>query len=127
MLTQEQYDEFARDLDALVEPLADIFPEIARRTLNAPELGRPSILLSGRRDDEGAAYQFPLSILIRWTDASMAEYLEADAGEREDLRANFGGHLPVILRNIEQDYGGVDWKGRSQASARCIVVGLDEF
>jgi hypothetical protein len=126
MLTQEQYDEFARDLDALAEPVADIFPEITALPWNMPDCGRPGIVLSARLPVM-AKYPYPISILIRWRDAAVKEYLEADAGARKDLQATFQGHLPAILRNIEQGYGGVDWHGRSQASSRGIVVELDEF
>ncbi len=121
MLRPEQYDEFAENLDALAEPLRAIFPEITFTTLNLSELGRPGIVASARRTAR-ARYQFPISILIRWRDEAIEEYMDADAGEREDLRADFGGNLPVIAANIEQSHGGVDWIGRSQASARGIVV-----
>ena len=126
MLNAEQYDEFAGDLDALAEPFRAIFPAIAFMTLNVPELGRPGIVASARRT-EAARYPFPISILIRWSDAAIEEYLEVAPAEREDLRASFSARVPDILRNVERDYGGVDWQGRSQASARGIVVELDEF
>ena len=126
MLNPEQYDEFAAELDALAEPLRAVLPAIAFMTLNVPDFGRPGIVASARRP-EPARYPFPISILIRWRDAAIEEYLEADATERVEMRASFGGNLPQILRNIERGHGGVDFDSRSQASARGIVVDLDEF
>lgn len=126
MPTPEQYDEFAGDLDALAEPLRAIFPAIAFMTLNLPEFGRPGIVASARRTAQ-ARFPFPISMPIRWRDGAIEEYLEADVREREGLRADFGGNLPAILANIEHGHGGVDWVGRSQASARGVVVDLEEF
>ena len=85
MLSQEQYDEFAGDLDALADPLRAVLPATAFMTFNVPELGRPGIMVSARRI-EAARYPFPISILIRWRDAAIQEYLEADAAERGPAR-----------------------------------------
>ena len=89
------------------------------------ESARPGIFISARRP-EGAKYPNPISLLMRWTDAATQEYLEGDDHERADLRESFGGHLPAILKNIE-GANAIDWPGRSQASARGIVIELDEF
>jgi hypothetical protein len=126
MLKPEQYDEFAQDLDVLAEPLRAIFPAIAFMTLNLPQFGPPGIVVSARRTAE-AEYPFPISILIRWREEAIKEYLEADAGERQDMRDEFGGSVPEIVANIEAGHGGLDWHGRSQASARGIIVDLDQF
>lgn len=127
MLKPEQYEQFAGDLDALAEPLRALFPAIAFMTLNLPQqLGRPGIIVSARRTAE-AMYPFPISILIHWSDGAVKEYVEADPEDREGMRDSFSGNAPEIVANIQASNGGVDWEGRSQASARGIVVELDQF
>jgi len=126
MPTERQYHEFANEMEALADPLRVSLPAITVQPRTVREFGRPGIVLSGQRAIM-ARLPFPLFILIRWSDAAIEEYLGADADARAQMRASFGGNLPVILRNIDRGHGGVDWEGKSQASAHGLVVDLDEF
>jgi hypothetical protein len=127
MLKPEQYEEFSSDLDALAEPLRALFPEISFTTLSLQQqLGVPGIVVSAPRPTE-AMYPFPISIEIRWTDEAIKQYVAADLEDREGMRDSFSGNAPGVVARIAASHGGVDWEGRSQASAHGFVVDLDQF
>jgi hypothetical protein len=124
--TEHEYQIFAGELDALADPLRALFPGVAMSALFLPGWGRPGILVHGRRVHD-APYPFPLSILLRWSDQAIEEYVAGGAAERKVMRDSFAGSLPTILKQIQNGHGGVDWAGRSQASAKGIIVPLEEF
>lgn len=127
MLKPELYEQFAGDLDALAEPLRALFPAISFSTLDLQrQLGVPGIVVSAPRPAD-AMYPFPISIVIRWTDEAIKQYVSADLEDREGMRDRFNGNAPGVVANIAASHGGVDWEGRSQASAHGFAWELDQF
>lgn len=125
MLAQGQYDEFASEVYRLASPLRAALPQMALTTYNVGGHGRPGIFIFGART-HAARYRFPLSILIRWRDPAILDYLESDAGGREALQKNFARKVHEVLRSLKDQYS-IDWDGGSQDSAQGLVVELEEF
>ena len=125
MLAQGQYDEFATEVNRLVAPLRAALPQMVLTTYNVGGRGRPGIFIFGSRT-HAAKYRFPLSILVRWRDPAILDYLESDAGGREVLLRSFAERVHEVLRDLETERA-VDWHGGSQDSAQGIVVDLEKF
>jgi hypothetical protein len=125
MLAQGQYDEFAAEMNVLAAPLRDALPRMALTTYNVGGHGRPGIFIFGSRT-AAARYPFPVSILIRWRDPAILDYLESDATGREVLRRGFEGRVMEILGDLEAKCL-IDWQGHSQDSEHGLVVELEGF
>ena len=126
MLGQGQYDEFARHLDLLIEPLHAAAPHVLFKPYSPPlGRGRPGLFAFGARA-AAAKYQFHLSVLLRWRDSVILDFLEADETERETAKANFASKIQGILDDIEVRYR-VDWSGGSQESPQALAIELEEF
>jgi hypothetical protein len=125
VLAQGQYDEFASEVYRLATPLRAALPQMALTTYNVGGHGRPGIFIFGART-HAARFRFPLSILIRWRDPAILDYLESDASGREVLRKSFAQRVQEVLRKLQDQYA-IDWEGGSQDSAQGLVVELEEF
>jgi hypothetical protein len=125
MLAQGQYDEFAGEVGRLTAPLRAALPRMALTTYNKGGRGRPGIFIFGSRT-AAARYRFPLSILIRWRDPAILDYLESDADAREALIQNLAQNVQEFLRDLESQYA-IDWEGGSQDSGEGLVVDLEKF
>ena len=125
MLAQGQYDEFAIEVYRIAAPLREALPQMVLTTYNEGGRGRPGIFILGSRGS-AAKYRFPISILIRWRDPAILDYLESEAGGRETLRQNFSRRIHQILADLEWQYP-IDWQGGSQDLDQGLVVDLEEF
>jgi len=67
-----------------------------------------------------------LSVLLRWRDSVILDFLEADEAERETAKANFASKVQGILNDVEARYR-VDWSGGSQDSPQALAIELEEF
>ena len=94
-------------------------------TYNVGGHGRPGIFIFGSRT-AAARYPFPVSILIRWRDPAIVDYLESDAGAREGLRRDFEAKVKEILNDLETRFL-IDWQGSSQDAEHGLVVELEGF
>jgi hypothetical protein len=125
MLGQGQYNEFTRHLHLLIEPFLAAAPHVVFRPYNGLGQGRPGILALGARTSS-ARYQFRLSILIRWRDSSILNFLEANDFERKLIKAKFVAGANQLLNEIEIRYR-VDWRGGSQDSPQALTIDLEEI
>jgi hypothetical protein len=125
VLPQGQYDEFATEVHLLAAPLREALPRMALTTYNVGGHGRPGIFIFGSRT-AAARYPYPVSILIRWRDPAIGDYLESDACGREALRKSLEGRVQEILSDLEAKYL-IDWQGSSQDAAQGLVVDLEAF
>jgi hypothetical protein len=125
VLAQGQYDEFATEVYLLAAPLRAALPQMAFTTYNVGGRGRPGIFIFGART-AGARYRFPLSVLIRWRDPAILDYLESDPAGREALRKTFAARVQEILGKLEAQYA-IDWQCGSQDSGQGLVVDFEEF
>jgi hypothetical protein len=124
MLGQGQYDEFGKQLDLLIESLVAAAPQVVFRKYNVHGQGRPGIFAFGARTST-ARYQFQLSILIRWSNSAILDFLEATEPERETTNRRFAAKAKEILSEIETRYR-VDWGGGSQDSSQALTIELEE-
>ena len=125
MLAQGQYDEFATEVYLLAASLREALPQMVLTTYNEGGRGRPGIFILGSRGT-AAKYRFPISILIRWRDPAILDYLESEAAGRETLRESFARRIHQILANLEAQYP-IDWQGGSQDLEQGLVIDLEEF
>jgi len=125
VLAQGQYDEFAKQLDQLIGPLCAAAPQVVFKLYNGLGQGRPGIFAFGART-LNARYQFQLSILMRWRDSTILDFVEANEAERRAVNARFAAKARELLNEIETRYR-VDWRSGSQDSPQALTIELDEL